>query len=147
MPSTPRKVVVDSGPLIALFDVNDPFHEESIEFIRSTSARLVSNVVCLAEAMFLLDFSIRAQTNLLAFVDEGGIQLEEISKSDLLRVSQLLPKYADQPMDFADALLVVLCERLNISEIATFDTHFRIYRMHGRRPFVNVMTWEPPGRS
>jgi len=42
-------------------------------------------------------------------------------------------------MDFADGVLVAICERLDIPHIATFDSDFSIYRFKGRRHFINVM--------
>jgi predicted nucleic acid-binding protein len=41
-------------------------------------------------------------------------------------------------MDFADAVVVALCERLGITHVASVDRHFAIYRYKGRTKFVNV---------
>jgi len=46
-----------------------------------------------------------------------------------------MAKYADVPMDFADACLVVLAERLGSDLIFTIDSDFRVYRWKGRRSF------------
>ena len=44
-------------------------------------------------------------------------------------------QYADIPMDFADASLVVAAETLGIARIITFDRHFKAYRIDGHKPF------------
>jgi hypothetical protein len=46
-----------------------------------------------------------------------------------------MEQYADTPMDFADASLVVAAEKLGITQILTFDRHFYAYRINGKTPF------------
>ena len=54
----------------------------------------------------------------------------------LRRVRVLLDKYADLPMDYADATLVALAEELRSALILTTDrTDFSVYRLHGRTSF------------
>ena len=48
--------------------------------------------------------------------------------------------YADQPMDLADATLVVLAEQLGDGRILSTDARdFRVYRWSNRRPFENLL--------
>ena len=59
--------------------------------------------------------------------------------SDALRVLDLLHKYADRPMDLADATLVALAEQLRTYRVFTLDrADFSVYRAHGRRAFELV---------
>lgn len=134
-----RNVVVDTGPMVALFDTNDPYHERASAFVRTTPAALISTLACVTEAMFLLDFSQRAQVGLLEWIHRGGLRLENLDAEDLARISELLVKYGDLPMDFADGTLVVVCDRLSIPYIATVDSDFDVYRFDSRKPFVNVL--------
>jgi len=53
----------------------------------------------------------------------------------LLRCRDLIKKYDDLPMDFADATLVVLAEELNTDIIFTVDSDFEVYRIRGRKRF------------
>lgn len=138
MPDAPGKVVVDSGPLIALFDAGDVHHRRALEFVRACRAQLISTMAAVTEAMYVLDESLRARRNLLAWIQAGGIKLSEPDGQDFERVAELMEKYADLPMDFTDAVLVVLCERLGIHHVATVDRDFSIYRYRGRTKFVNV---------
>ena len=68
------------------------------------------------------------------------------SSTDALRRARgLLVKYADLPMDFADATLVALGEELGTSLVFTTDrTDFSVYRLHGRKPFRIV---PDPGKA
>ena len=134
----PNAVVVDSGPCVALFDRDDDYHDTALRFIRRQRAPLLSTLAVLTEVMYVLDFSLQAQVGFLSWVSSGAVQLVEAEDSDFQRVIQLMNKYSDLPMDFTDALLVAICERLSVKQVATVDRDFTIYRYKGRAKFVNV---------
>ena len=54
------------------------------------------------------------------------------------KIIAILEKYRDMRADFADASLVALAERLNVTRVASVDRDFTIYRLSGRRRFENV---------
>src|SRR6202158_6301484 len=58
-------IVVDAGPLIALFDRDDRHHRRAVEFVRDRRARLVTNLPVLTEAALMLGFSVEARRDLL----------------------------------------------------------------------------------
>jgi predicted nucleic acid-binding protein len=138
MPGTPRHVVVDSGPLVALFDAGDAHHRRALEFVHPLRAPLISSMAAVTEAMYVLDESLSAQKNLLTWIQAGGLILAEFDAGDFGRVAELMEKYADLPMDFTDAVVVALCERLGTHHVASVDRDFAIYRYKGRTKFVNV---------
>lgn len=138
MPDAPARIVVDSGPLIALFDAGDHHHVRALEFVRAVQAKLISTMAVVTEVMYVLDDSLAAQKNLLAWIQAGGLALTEPETGDFERVAELMEKYADLPMDFTDAVVVALCERLGIQHIASVDSDFAIYRYKGRSKFINV---------
>ena len=130
-------IIVDAGPLIALFDRDDRHHFRAIEFVRNCQTRLLTNLPALTEAAFVLRFSIEAQRDLLWWVREA-LDIDRNTPDDLPRIIALMQKYRDLPSDFADASLVALAERLNVRRIASVDRDFLIYRLPGRRRFENV---------
>jgi uncharacterized protein len=138
MPAIPRTVVVDSGPLIALFDAGDAYHESALEFVRHSRAQLLSTMAVVTEAMYVLEDSLQARKNLLTWIQRGGLTLTEPEAGDFERIIALMEKYADLPMDLTDAVVVVLCERLGTQHVASIDRDFVIYRYKGRAKFVNV---------
>jgi uncharacterized protein len=133
VPST----VVDAGPLIALFDHDDRHHRRAVEFVRNHRSPLITNLPVLTEATFLLRFSVAAQSDLLWWAHRA-LEIDQATAADLPRIISLLGKYRDMPADFADASLVALAERLNISRVASVDRDFAVYRMSGKRRFENV---------
>ncbi|MCU7841642.1 MAG: PIN domain-containing protein [Candidatus Thiodiazotropha sp. (ex Troendleina suluensis)] len=134
-----RKILIDSGPLIALFDKSDKYHLASIEFIRSNKEELVTTIASITETLHLLDFSRDAQIDFLGWVNAGAVTIEPITANDFARIKELTAKYSDLPMDFADACLVFLGEKLNICSVATIDRDFDVYRLKGKRTFTTLI--------
>ncbi|MCA9447203.1 MAG: PIN domain-containing protein [Candidatus Omnitrophica bacterium] len=130
-----KKILVDSGPLIALFDASDKHHAASIEFIRNNPYPLVTTLATITEVLHLIDFDRNAQIDFIDWVRRGGVEIHSIENADLERIRQLTVKYHDLPMDFADSCLVLLAERLAIHSIATIDRDFTVYRINGRQKF------------
>jgi predicted nucleic acid-binding protein len=133
-----EKVIIDSGPLIALFDRDDYYHQKALEFIKKFKGQLFSNYAVITEVTHLLDFNVSVQIDFLQWIFDGGIRIEEITTDDLLRIIELTEKYSDLPMDFADASLVVLSERMKIKDIASVDSDFGISRTREKKGFKNV---------
>lgn len=130
-------IVVDSGPLIALFDGSDRYHQVAVHFIRAVNAPLYSNIAVLTEVLHLLDFEVRAQLDFLDWAMQA-LRIDTHTDRDLPRIHAIIEKYADLPADFADASLIALCERLNTCRVASIDHDFTVYRDVHRKAFVNV---------
>ena len=130
-----KKILIDSGPLIALFDASDKYHASAINFIKNNKSMLITTIASVTETLHLLDFNRNAQIDFLEWVNKGAVEIQNIENSDFSRIRELISKYRDLPMDFADACLVFLAEKLNINMIATIDRDFTIYRIKGRRKF------------
>jgi len=131
-------VAVDSGLFVALFNRGDTHHPRAVEFSDECRAEFISNMACVTEAMYLLQFHHGAQYDFLNWVQKGSVKLIEPTLADFGRVNELMKKYSDLPMDFTDALLVSICERLDVQQVATVDSDFEIYRFKGRGRFVNL---------
>ena len=133
-----KNIVIDSGPLIALFDASDRWHKVAVDFIASEPGRLVSNLPVLTEVTYMLDFSFPAQRDFLGWAEQALI-IDRNTVDDLPRIRAVLEKYRDLPADFADASLVALCERLGSFDVASVDKDFTIYRGYGKRCFNNLL--------
>ena len=135
-----RKILIDSGPLIALFDASDLYHKMCVEFIKDCKAQLITTIASITETLYLLDFNRNAQIDFLEWVSLGGLKIYPIINEDFHRIKELMVKYRDLPMDFADACLVLLAEKLNINKIATIDKDFMVYRIKGRKKFQIILS-------
>lgn len=132
-----QSIVIDSGPLIALFDGSDRYHQQAVNFIENVKGNLYTNIAVVTEVVHLLDFSQKAQQDFLIWVERAVI-IDQATLTDWDRILVLLRKYADLPADFADASLVVLCERLETLDVASVDSDFTVYRNYLKKPFNNV---------
>lgn len=134
-----KKILIDSGPLIALFDASDTYHIKSVEFIKQNRADLVTTLASVTETLHLLNFSRNAQADFLSWLHAGAVEIENIDSYDLLDIKNMMLKYADLPMDFADACLVLLGDKLKIDNVATIDRDFDVYRFKGKKPFTTLI--------
>jgi predicted nucleic acid-binding protein len=134
-------VIVDAGFLIALFDDTDPLHARCRAFLRDYRGRFLTTEAVIAESMALL--ATRQQFRCLEWLgDAGRAGLLEVDREplDFGAIEKLARKYADQPMDFADASVVLLAARTGVREILTADRRdFAVYRLAGRLRFIDVL--------
>ena len=83
--------------------------------------------------MYLLSDLSRAQEALWEMLARHAVRILPMDLDDVPRIRELMRKYADRQMDFADAALVRVAERENVRKIFTVDTKdFSVYRLHGR---------------
>ena len=131
-------VLIDTGPLIALFDRDDKYHTSIIEFIKNTNYRFISTSAVLTETMYMLDFNTAVQLNFLEWIMKEGVIIHEIKQSNIKRIIDLTKKYSDRPMDFADATLVIAAEERGIRQIISIDSDFDIYRLYNKMKIENI---------
>ena len=127
-----RSIIVDAGPLVALFRARDEHHEAAKAVLQANPALLLTTWPVLTEASHFLGQAGRRA--LLTFVRRGALRVEPSSAEDLPRLDELLAKYAQ--MDLADATLVNLAEKTGILEILTIDRRdFETYRPRSGKRF------------
>ena len=131
-------VLIDAGPLIALFDRDDKYHTSIVEFIKNTNYRFISTTAVLTETMYMLDFNTAVQLSFLEWVMKEGVIIHEIKQSAIKRIIDLTRKYSDRPMDFADATLVIAAEERGIRQIISIDSDFDIYRLYNKMKIENI---------
>jgi predicted nucleic acid-binding protein len=126
-------ILVDAGPLVALVDADDQYHKKCVAALKVLREPLVSVWPPVTEAMYLLADLPKAQEALWEMLSRGVLQLLRLDHTDVPRMRELMSKYADRPMDLADAALVRVAEREGIRKIFTVDRKdFAVYRLHGR---------------
>jgi predicted nucleic acid-binding protein len=131
-------VLIDAGPLIALFDKDDNYHEKIKEFIKNKDYKFHTTTAVITEVLHILDFSVKVQIDFLEWIMLGGILLYEIKQTVLGKIIELTKKYSDRPMDFADATLVLAAEQSGIRKIISIDSDFDVYRLPGKVRIENI---------
>ena len=126
-------ILVDAGPLVALLDADDQYHKKCVAALKVLQEPLVTVWPPVTEAMYLLGDLPKAQEALWEMLARGVLQLLPLDHTDVPRMRELMSKYADRPMDLADAALVRVAEREGIRKIFTVNRKdFGVYRLHGR---------------
>lgn len=134
-------ILLDTGPIIALFDASDKYHETCIKNLKKINEPLISSWPVLTEAFYILGFSWKAQDNLWEFISRGGIDIPSFGSKYFKRCRELMEKYRDLPMDLADASLVALGEDKDINKVFTLDhKDFNIYRLGKKKKFKLIPT-------
>ena len=135
-------VIVDSGAWLALANPRDRFHGRVRQALGTVREPLVSTLPVLTEVTQLLLARLGTDA-LLRFMNSwaaGAFRVFDVTTEHVPRIATLMKKYADLPMDLADASLVVLAETLDDGRIISTDLRdFRSYRWKSRHPFKNLL--------
>lgn len=122
-------VLIDTGPIVALFDESEPAHEKCKSTLHSLQSPLITSWPVLTEAFYLLNDWQKGQDELWQFILNEGLQIVEVPANGHGRMRELMAKYSDNPMDLADATIVLLAEIHKIKTIFTLDIRdFSVYR-------------------
>lgn len=136
-------ILVDTGPLVALFDPADNSHRRCLNTIQGIGeAPLVTTLAVLTEAFHLLEPNSRGAEELTNFIMEDYLSIEYLDDTALQRAFELMDQYHDRPMDFADASLIASAEKLKTRDVFTIDRNdFQTYRIRvgHRHQHVNII--------
>jgi len=128
--------LTDSGPIYALIDRDDAYHRAAVRGVEQVILPMLTTWPCLTEAMHFLHrrVGLPGARALRAMLLRGDVVAVDPALHAIGAVCDLMERYADAPMDLADASLVAASMDLGKLEVFTFDTHFRAYRgPRGRR--------------
>jgi predicted nucleic acid-binding protein len=132
--------LTDAGPLVALIDAAEVDHDRCREALDELRLPLLTTWPAFTEAIYLLGRAggWPAQEALWRLVRRGDLDVADPTPSATERAARLMEKYADRPMDLADATLVALAEERGLTHVFTLDDDFHIYRIKSRRRFEVV---------
>lgn len=132
--------LTDAGPIVAILNRNDDYHEQVVAAIDSIATPLLTTWPSIAEAMYLLgDFAgWKGQSALWTMMLREDIVVLPIHYGLFVRARTLMEKYSDLPMDLADATLVAVAEEHNLRRVFSLDHHFRLYRRRDKQHFEVV---------
>ena len=132
-------LLTDSGPIIAMLDSSDQHHGWAVEQFSHLTGALVTCEGAITEAThLLLDAGVKPW-GVLELLERQIITIQFDLESNVDRVLSLMKKYADTPMDFVDACLVVMTEAKRDCRLITLDSDFRIYRRFERQSIPLIM--------
>lgn len=135
-------VLVDSGPLIALFNGADRWHAPVLDWLRANPAATllatwpVATEVC---ALLVRRVANEAALDFLRWAQRGGVTLDTPVEGTLTEVLRLSERFADLPFDLADASVAEAAARLKLRHVLSLDADFDVYRDRAGRALVNLL--------
>ena len=136
------QVLVDSGPLLALFNAADHWHERVAAWLQAHPAlALVSTWPVLTEVCALLARRVHNQAALdfLLWIERGGVRVDVPAETSLQEMRRIAQRFASLPLDLADASIAEAAERLGIRRIVSIDADFDVYRDARGKPLTNLL--------
>lgn len=137
------RVVVDTGPLVALLNRSDRHHDWVRQVLDTVEPPVFTCEAVVSEACFLLARIRDGQDAVLELLSKDILKVDFRLSSEVESVRALMQKFQSVPMSFADACLVRMSELEPRSRILTLDSDFRVYRRNRRQAIPTVM----PGRE
>lgn len=136
-----QKLLVDSGPLVALFDADDRWHKPVTDYLSKFRGELVTSAANVTEAAWITaSVSDRMLLNLLTWLQRGAVSVHNLELRDFSRIAALSTQYRTLRADFADLALLALAERLKLDRLLTLDKRdFAVLRLRNGRPLRNVL--------
>lgn len=132
-------ILVDTGPLVALFVPKDPDHSACVAILEQIDEPLCTTTPVLTEAFHLLSPASTGAQRVMDFITRGGLPVWHLDDASLHLAFERMVQYADHPMGLADASLVVLAVTLQQEKVFTIDRGdsftYRIKRGHRPRCF------------
>ena len=127
------RVIVDTGPLVALLNRKDNSHAWVVQQLQDIQPPMVTCESVLAEATYLTRQTPGARVALIEMVGEGFLTIGMAVADHHSALLAMVRRYADVPMSLADACLVRLAELFPQSPVLTLDSDFSAYRKNGRQ--------------
>lgn len=132
-------ILVDSSFLYSVIDHNSPSYVEARQITRVKKAVYLVPEVTLTEAAFLFrrQGGVSAVARFLAGLTLAKFTFVSLTQEDLIRAREILLAYPTAKLDFVDCCIGALAERMNITQICTYDRRdFGIMRPHHVESFV-----------
>lgn len=132
------RAIVDTGPLVAIFDRSERYHRWAAERVEELDAPLLVCEPVLTEAIYLLARFPTAQDALFNLLQNGALSVSFRLAEHIGALHRLLRKHRDTPMSLADACVVRMAEIHENHSVLALDSDFTVYRKHGWHPITLV---------
>ena len=130
------KVLIDTGPIVAILSASDEYHEVCTEQLRKIKGPLLTSWPVLTETAWLLRKYPKAIALLLSSFNSRLFELAPLDETDLPGIAAILTRYKDLGVQLADASLVQIANREEIETIFTLDRRdFSVLRLARGKKF------------
>lgn len=140
--NTQNSIIADTGFWVAIGAKRDRYHDLAISVAELLPFDPITTWPVMTETFYLLQKYQGTKTakSFLVQIEQSDVDIFQLDRTHLLRIQKLVDKYADLPMDLADASLVILAEELGHGRILSTDQRdFKTYRWKNHKPFENLL--------
>lgn len=136
--------LLDTGPLVSYLVENDPAHDEVATRWDAFRGQAVTTSAVVMEAIHFVASARSGPRRLAELVSASATEVYDLcGPAELREAAALMEKYADTPMDFADATLLLLAEVLALDDVFTLDRRgFSVFRTRDGRALRSVLDQE-----
>ncbi len=124
-------VLIDTNFLLAMAFPRDPNYRKARQAIRDLKEKRIISAPVLPEVFFMIStrMNYAAAARFFKTLQSAAFQIEPLTTVDMARMSEIMEIYEDNAFDFVDVSIMALSERLNITDIYTFDRRdFTVFR-------------------
>ncbi|PYY15520.1 MAG: twitching motility protein PilT [Acidobacteria bacterium] len=127
-------ILIDAGPLVALANPEDQYHEQCVNGLRELPLPYVSTWAVLAEAAWLVVRPVEFIRSVANSCADSSLQIRDLEPASLDWIAAFMNRYRNIGAQLADATLMYLAEREGIDTVFTLDRRdFSIYRTSKNR--------------
>ena len=126
-------LMIDTNALLAFSHRNDKNHLHAKEFLyksRNANTHQIVPAPVLSELFYMTTVRINYQQAITVFAyTQAAFHIEALTPADMTRMTEIMTQYEDAKFDYVDVAIMAVAERLQITQICTFDRRdFSIFR-------------------
>lgn len=136
-----KRWLVDTGAFVAYLDSRDRHNESVAGRLDAFVGQLITTAAVVTEVMYFVADAPDGPMTFAELLGRTPVSIVPLGDAqEVAAAAALMGMYADTPMDFADATLVLAGNALGVADILTLDRRgFSTYRLAKHRPFRLVL--------
>jgi uncharacterized protein len=118
-------ILIDTSVLLAAMFTKDKYHRQGSEVIRALVGKkdriVIAPVIQQLFQIAVVRMNYVRAINMIEIVEHGGFDILPITEVDRIRMTEIMRQYTSASFDYTDVAIMALAERLNITQVYTFD--------------------------
>ena len=134
-----KPTIADTGVIVAALNKREKYHLWTLEQMRVLRVPMLTCEAVITEACYLMRSKPNGKEDVLALIERGILEIDFSLQAEVGAIKNLMTKYENVPMDFADGCVVRMSETIDNSVVFTLDGDFWIYRKYDREQIPLVI--------
>ncbi|MDA0834625.1 MAG: twitching motility protein PilT [Planctomycetota bacterium] len=133
------RVLIDTGPLVAILDRNDQYHKLCTESLRTIQPPMWTTWPVITEAAWLLRSMPKGLQQLYGSIESGLVQIAHLPQSSLAELAKWQKRFQNLQPQLADLTLLYVAERETFPAIFTLDRRDFVVMQKKSRPSLVLL--------